>query len=185
MNIAVYCSSRADLPQQCAAAAHELGKWIGENGCTLVYGGVNAGLMHTVAQAAHENNAKIVGVIPQFFQHRADSLNDELIVSQDLNDRKAKMIHLAHTFVVLPGGLGTLDEWFATLSQLIVDGDSRKIVVVNIDHVFDHAVEQLVDTAQSPFARSNAIIDAMCIVTSVPELIQALNNIKNQNNYEK
>ena len=183
MNIAVYCSSREDLPEVCAQAARELGVWIGENHHTLVYGGVNAGLMHIVAQSVHEHNAEIIGVIPQFFQHRADLLNDKLILTHDLNDRKAKMIEMAHVFVVLPGGLGTLDEWFATLSQLIVDGDNRKIIVVNVDHVYDHAIEQLTETAKSVFARSNAIIDAMRVATSVPQLIEFLNQI--QNSYEK
>ena len=178
MKIAVYCSSRPDLAQEYVQVAAEAGKWIGTEGHELVYGGVNAGLMHTVAQAAHDAGAKITGVIPEVFKHRADELNDEIITTQNLNDRKAKMIELSDAFIVLPGGLGTIDEWIATLSALVVAGDTeRKIIVANINGIYDHTVAQIASTAHSPFARSE-IIDMSIIAHDGSELIDILNRLQ-------
>lgn len=180
MKFAVYCSSRANLATEYVQAAFATGNWIGKNRHELVYGGVNAGLMHTVAQAAHDAGAKITGVIPEIFSHRADTLNDEIITTRNLNDRKAKMIDLADAFIVLPGGLGTIDEWIATLSALVVDGDTkRKIIVANINGIFDNTVAQIRSTAQSPFAR-NEIIDMSIIADDCDSLIDTLSQISRQ-----
>ena len=137
MNVAVYCASRENLGEKYEAPAIALGKWLGENGHTLVYGGVKSGLMHTVAQAAHDAGAHIVGVVPERFVERTDALVDEVVKCHDLGDRKVIMMDRADAFVVLPGGLGTLDEWLSTLSQIIVNiDDHRPIFVVNVDGMY-------------------------------------------------
>ena len=115
MNIVVYCSANSDLPSEIVAIATALGRWIGERGHTLVYGGVNAGLMHATAVAAHEAGCRhIVGIVPECFEHRADPLCTELQLARDLCDRKSRLIAQGDVFVVLPGGLGTIDEWIST-----------------------------------------------------------------------
>ncbi len=176
MNIAVYCSSRSDLEERYIMAATALGEWIGRNGHTLVYGGSNAGTMHTLAQAAHDAGASITGVIPQCFAKRADTLVDTLIPTTDLAERKSRMIALADLFVVLPGGIGTIDEWISTLTHLVVAGDTAtRIVVVNIGGIFNDMLAQLQATASSPFARGGVPIDGHCIVAnSVEEMIKQL-----------
>lgn len=174
MKIAVYCSSRDDLAEKYVKPAQVLGQWIGKNGHTLVYGGVAAGLMHTVAQATHDAGGKILGVVPNRFRHRTDSLVDKVIACQDLSDRKAIMTNSADLFVVLPGGLGTIDEWISTLSQIIVnDGDTRDILVVNIDGMYNLQIEQLIEISKSPFARGKHI-DKSIIVGNGDELVQEL-----------
>ena len=178
MNIAVYCASREDLGEIYEAPSKALGKWMGENGHTLVYGGVKAGLMHTVAQSAHDAGAHIVGVVPMRFLARTDAVVDEVIECTDLGDRKVIMMDRADAFVVLPGGLGTLDEWLSTLSQIIVNvDDHRPIFVVNTEGMYTHQLEQLRDTAHSPFARGKHI-DCSIEVANGEELIAALEQIK-------
>lgn len=180
MRITVYCSSRSNLENKYTSAAIELGRWIGANKHELVYGGVNAGMMHTLAQSAHDAGAVITGIVPKCFAERADTLNDKLETTSGLNERKARMIALADAFVVLPGGLGTIDEWVSTLSALVVDCDtSRKIIVVNIDGIFDDMAAQLDRTAASPFARSSIMDQCYVIVDSITNMINELNNIKN------
>lgn len=178
MNITVYCSSRSNLDERFVEAADALGGWIGRNGHTLIYGGSNAGTMHTLAQAAHDTGAHITGVVPRCFAHRADSLVDTLVPTADLAERKARMIGLADLFVVLPGGIGTIDEWISTLTHLVVEGDvSKRIIVVNIDGVFNHMIAQIAATAASPFARGGTPVDGHCIVVeSVEEMINQLKN---------
>lgn len=182
MNVVVYCSANADLPEEITSIAAALGRWIGENGHSLVYGGVNAGLMHVTAQAAHDSGCEnIVGIVPEFFQHRADPLCTDLMLAHDLNDRKSKLIACGDAFVVLPGGLGTIDEWISTLSHLVVEGivekgSNRPIIVVNYNSMYDAMAQQLLNTAQSQFSRS-PIIASSILVNNSQELINKLNEI--------
>ena len=177
MNIAVYCSSRTGLPDEYTEVAQAVGHWIGANGHTLIYGGVNAGLMHTVALAAHSAGALITGIVPHCFSYRADPLVDNLSLCSDLSDRKATMIRLADAFVVLPGGLGTIDEWISTLSQLVVASDShRKIIVANIGGLFDPTITQIARLAASPLARSE-MLQMSLIAHSCEQTISLLNEI--------
>ena len=177
MNIVVYCSANADLPDEITSIATALGKWIGEGGHSLVYGGVNAGLMHITAQAATEAGCQsVVGIVPEFFKHRADPLCSELVLARDLNDRKSKLIEHGDVFVVLPGGLGTIDEWISTLSTLVVEGSDRPIIVVNYGGMFSALAEQLLNTAQSQFSRSPLIASSI-LVNNLQELINKLNEI--------
>lgn len=184
MNIAVYSSSQAGLPEPYEEVARATGKWIGEHGHTLVYGGVNAGLMHTVAQATHDAGGRVTGVIPERFAHRADPVVDTVIATTDLSDRKMRMMDLADVFVVLPGGIGTIDEWISTLSQIIVNGDDDKrgIVAVNIDHIFNFQLAELKAMSQSALARGKRI-DMTAEVTTPSQLTFFLT--KYQETYEK
>ena len=180
MNIVVYCSANNDLPGEIVAIAAALGRWIGEWRHTLVYGGVDAGLMHVTALAADGAGCRhIVGIVPECFEHRADPLCTELQLARDLSDRKSRLIARGDVFVVLPGGLGTIDEWISTLSQQVVDGTPRPIIVVNHDGMFTSLVRQLESTAASQFSRS-PLITGSIIVENSHELINQLNQISKQ-----
>lgn len=183
MNIAVYCSSRQGLDQKYIDIAQALGQWIGEHRHTLVYGGVDAGLMHVVAKHCHDSGGHVTGVNVDGFARRTDSLVDELILTQDLHERKSRMYQLADVFVVLPGGLGTADEWIATLSQMVVDNDNkRRIIVSNVDGMYDSLMRYLEEMAQSPFARDQHL-SLMVEVKDTIELIDCLT--KYCDKYEK
>lgn len=182
MNIVVYCSSCANLADEYVKSAEALGQWIGSHGHTLVYGGVNAGLMHTVAQATHDACGKVIGIIPERFRSRADELNDEVIFTADLAERKATMIEMANLFVVLPGGIGTLDEWISTLSQIIVNKDDcRSMIIVNTHNMYKGMIEQIAATGASPFARSNKL-DRYTVADDTAQLIAQLNASNTDNN---
>ena len=182
MNVVVYCSANQELPDEITSIATALGQWIGENRHSLVYGGVKAGLMHITAQATHDAGCEnIVGIVPEFFKHRADPLCTELVLARDLNDRKSKLIERGDVFVVLPGGMGTIDEWISTLSHLMVEGivggnSNRPIVVVNHNGMYDAMAQQLLNTARSQFSRS-PVIDSSILVNNSQELINKLNEI--------
>ncbi len=156
--IAVYCSSASDLPEDLCITARKLGNLIGELGLTLIYGGVNAGLMHDVAQGASDSGAEIIGVIPEFFIHRADPLCTTLIETPDLNTRKSRMISEADIYIVLPGGLGTIDEWISTSSAMmasrVCDPKRTKlpIIVYNREGMYDHQIAQFAATNAGIYA---------------------------------
>jgi len=182
MNITVYCSSSSDLDEKYIELATRLGQWMGHHRHTLVHGGVNAGLMHITAAAVHDAGGKVIGVVPEVFAHRADPLNDELLLSTDLSDRKGRMMSLADAFVVLPGGLGTLDEWISTLSQLqVTPGDDRGIIVANLDNMYDGMLQQLHSTQHSAMGRGKRM-DRCVVVSDAAQLIQALEQIEAKRN---
>lgn len=176
--IAVYCSSRDNLGDDVTAEALEVARAIGAAGHDLIYGGVNAGLMHLVAQAAKDAGAHITGVVPEVFSHRADPLCDTIITAADLNERKGIMIARADAFVILPGGLGTIDEWISTLSDIMVrervdPAADRPILVLNLQGMYDGMVMQLSSTAQSVYARGKRV-DRSLVFDSAAELIARL-----------
>ncbi|MFY2860312.1 TIGR00730 family Rossman fold protein [Mycobacterium sp. THU-M104] len=111
--VCVYCASTPTHPELLGLAA-ELGEAIAERGWTLVWGGGRVSAMGAVAGGARARGGDTVGVIPRnLMRHEiADTDADELIVSDTMRDRKRTMEDLADAFVVLPGGIGTLDELF-------------------------------------------------------------------------
>ncbi len=154
MNIVVYCSAQDGLEEKYQQLARELGQWIGEHGHTLVYGGVQSGLMHVAAAATHEAGGRCLGVIPEMFRHRLDPLCGEVVATASLAERKQYMIEHGDAFVVLPGGIGTIDEWISTLCVMCIgDDDYRPIIVANLDGMFDATIEQLDVLTRTPFAR--------------------------------
>ena len=175
MNIVVYCSAQDGLEEKYQQVATVLGKWIGENRHTLIYGGVKSGLMNVTAQAVHVTGGHIVGVIPEMFKHRLDPLCDEVITTSDLQQRKQYMIEHGDVFIVLPGGIGTLDEWMSTLAVLTIGGDDpRPIIVADIDGMYDATIRQLADLTATPFARGKNLSRTL-IARSEQELLKHIN----------
>ncbi len=179
--ICVYCSSQSGLAPEIEEMGASLGEWIGRHGHALVYGGVNAGLMHTVADAASRAGAPVTGIVPEVFRERVDEACSEVIMTSDLNTRKARMIELADIFVVLPGGIGTIDEWISTLSHIMVmeksrPGYDKPIVAVNLEGMYDGMKAQLQATSASPFARGRRI-DRTIYAGNTAELLARLSDL--------
>jgi uncharacterized protein (TIGR00730 family) len=111
-SVVVFCGAALGARPAYAEAAAALGAGLAGAGIRLVYGGGGAGLMGVVARAARDAGGTVVGVIPQFLMDREVAMLDvsEVIVTTSMHDRKRQMFDLAEAFVILPGGLGTLDE---------------------------------------------------------------------------
>ena len=177
MKIVVYCSSQEGLDEKYRLLARDLGTWIGERGHTLVYGGSNAGLMHITAAAVHEAGGHIMGVIPEMFRHRIDPVCDEVVYTANLGDRKQYMIEHGDVFVVMPGGIGTLDEWMSTLAVMTIGNDDpRPVIVANIDGLYDATVQQLADMTRTPFARGKNLACTL-VARNTAELLSTLTTL--------
>jgi len=177
MNIVVYCSSQEGLEKKFQQLAHDLGTWIGQHGHTLLYGGSNAGLMHITASAVHKAGGHVTGVIPEMFRHRLDPVCDDAVHTANLGDRKQYMIEHGDVFVVMPGGIGTLDEWMSTLAVMTITGnDTRPIIVANLDGMYDASIRQLADMTRTPFARGKNLACTL-VATSAAHLLQILNEV--------
>lgn len=179
--VCIYCSSRADLPAAVGDGARHIASVIGECGGELVYGGVEAGLMHTVSVAARDAGAVVTGVVPEVFAHRADPVCHSVVAARDLSERKGRMIEMSDVFVVLPGGIGTIDEWLSTLSHIMVQEKvdpqaDKPILVWNHEGMYDGQVRQLAETAESVYARGKRVDRSLVFGTSA-ELAAALREI--------
>lgn len=117
VKICVYCSSAQNLAPELYAAGEAFGAALARRGHTLVYGGYNAGLMGAVAQGAAQAGAEVIGVIPEIFDQEgaAPAGCTQVVHVGSMSQRKARMEAEADAFAVLPGGIGTFDEFFETL----------------------------------------------------------------------
>lgn len=178
MNITVYLSSKSDLDEAFCRAVEALGKGIGEMGARLIYGGSNAGQMHVLAECAKKAGATVTGIIPEVFRQLADPVADEMIYTLDLNERKSRLIALGQVYVALPGGIGTVDEVMSTLADMTVNKKfDKKILLVNINGVFDPLVAQLEKFVALNLADARAV--AMIVpVESVEECMEVIKTLK-------
>ena len=177
MKLVVYCSSQEGLDEKYQQLARELGTWIGKHGHSLLYGGSNAGLMHITAAAVHEAGGHVIGVIPEMFRHRIDPVCDEVVYTANLGDRKQYMIEHGDVFIVLPGGIGTLDEWISTLAVMTIGNDDlRPVIVADLDGMFDATVEQLAVLTRTPFARGKNLSRTL-VAHTAEELITDLETL--------
>lgn len=146
MNICVYCASSLKIAPSFHSVATDLGRIIAEGGHTLVYGGGNVGLMGTLAKSVHEYGGTVVGVIPRALQEiegRAYDVADELIVTDTMQERKRIMFTRADGFAILPGGIGTLEEFFEVLTLRKLGYHDKPITIVNKDRFFDPLLDLL------------------------------------------
>lgn len=177
MKIALYCSAKEHLPQQWVDCARTLGQYLAQGGHTLIYGGVDAGLMAVAAQSAAEHHGRIVGVVPRRRADRICRFNSETIHTADLSERKRIMMLLSDIFVVLPGGYGTLDELATTFSHIcFTSATSKHIVIVNLDGIFSPLLDQLRLMAKHGLADAK-MMKFISVVDSTDQLIEELNRL--------
>jgi uncharacterized protein (TIGR00730 family) len=136
--VTVYCSSSSRVAAPYVAAARQLGESIAKMHWKLVYGGNNIGCMGILADAARAAGGKVIGITPQLMVDKglADEKCDELIVTEGMRERKALLEQRGDAFVVLPGGIGTLEEVFEILVAKSLGYHKKPIVLVNVADFF-------------------------------------------------
>ena len=137
--ICVYCGSGAGQNPAFAEAAHALGKSLAAENVGLVYGGGDLGLMGIVARAVLDHGGHVTGIMPHFLRERECLLMDvdELIVVDDMHQRKHLMFQKSDAFVALPGGLGTLEEFVEQLTWTQLGRHKKPIVLLNVHGFWD------------------------------------------------
>lgn len=138
-SICVFCGSSDSIPAHYYDAARAMGAAIAGRGLKLVYGAGSTGLMGAVADGALSAGGKVVGVIPTFFHNPtlAHASLSELEVTPDMHTRKARMYELSDAFVALPGGLGTMDEFFEAVTWAQIGLHRKPVGLLNVAGYFD------------------------------------------------
>jgi uncharacterized protein (TIGR00730 family) len=154
-NICVYCGSNAGTNPAYAEAARRLGRDAAEQGIGLVYGGGGLGLMGELARAAIAHGGRVTGIIPAFLSEKERMLReaDELVVVEDMHQRKKLMFDRADAFVALPGGIGTLEELVEQLTWAQLGRHTKPIVLVNVDGFWAPLLQLLAQMREAAFIR--------------------------------
>jgi uncharacterized protein (TIGR00730 family) len=167
--ICVFCASSLEIPPRYLQLATEVGSELARRDHHLVSGGGSVSCMGAVARAARAGGAHTVGVIPDALRllEVADDDADELIVTPDMRSRKGEMDRRSDAFLVLPGGLGTLEEMFEIWVSAVLSMHTKPIVVLDPDGVFDPLREQVERLVELGFVR-RAAADVVAWAREVP-----------------
>ena len=152
-SIAVYCGSREGSQPEFAESAKECGRWIGQHGGQLVYGGGRNGLMGLVADACLAAGGQVVGVIPKSMVERewAHAGCHELIVTDTMHERKRIMAERADAFLALPGGIGTFEEFFEAWTWRQLGFHDKPVGLLNVAGYYDALLHFLQHSVDSQF----------------------------------
>lgn len=161
--IAVYLGSAQPSMQIYRQAVIDFAEYLADHDMTLIFGGSNTGMMKLLADTMLEKNGKVIGVFskclsPQLFR---DDLT-EVIITEDLAERKSEMLRRADAAVALPGSIGTFDELFDTLAQRKLRAITFPIGVLNINGFFDPVFELLKNSREAGFtsAETEALLQS-------------------------
>ena len=155
MKICIFCSANGQLDPDFFTMTEELGRWIATEGHTLVYGGVNCGLMECVARAVHEAGGRTVGVLPQIVvkSGRVSDYVDTEVLCDNLSDRKQLMGDKSDVFIALPGGIGTIDEVFTVAAAHTIGYHDKRVILYNMKGFWDDMIALLDNLQQRGMVR--------------------------------
>ncbi|NNE69174.1 MAG: TIGR00730 family Rossman fold protein [Rhodothermales bacterium] len=155
--VAVYCASASDLAESYRQEARDLGVGLAASGLALVYGGGNVGLMGEIARSVHERGGYVAGYIPErlmAIEGRAYDVADELIVTQTMQERKRSIFGRADAFVVLAGGLGTLEEFLEVATLRKLGYHDKPIILINTGGFYNRLLDFFAHTETEGFSPS-------------------------------
>ena len=157
MKICVFCSANEQIDPAFFTLTEELGKWAAENGHSIVYGGVNQGLMECVAKASKEVGGRTIGVVPMIVEKsgRISDYVDVEIPCDNLTDRKQLMMDQSDVFIALPGGIGTLDEVFTVAASATIGYHQKPLILYNMKGFWDSLIALLDDLQAKGMIRGN------------------------------
>ena len=176
-SVAVYCGHQFGNDPAYARDARKIGELLARNKMTLVFGGGNVGLMGTVASAAIENGGHVIGISTTHVASLQEPTHEELDVKivDGLSTRKEEMYELSDAFIILPGGIGTLDEMTDIMTKQQVGESCKPIYILNTAkywEVFDHVLRQMQNEGFMP----NPEVYNLHVIETPEEIIKRLIN---------
>jgi uncharacterized protein (TIGR00730 family) len=173
--VCVFCSSSSRIDQRYLELATEVGTELARRGHTLVSGGATVSCMGAVARAARAGGARTIGIIPENLVRIeiSDEDSDELVVTEDMRSRKAEMDRRSDAFLVLPGGLGTLEELFEIWTTRVLGVHDRPLVILDPYGLYEPLRDLMTHLLEEGFNRPK-VFDAVGWTTSIPEAFDLL-----------
>ena len=155
MKIAVFCSANRNIDPDFFAMTEELGKWMGENGHDVVFGGCNMGLMDCIGKAVKANGGRAIGVVPSLVEKGGRTFDDldVEIPCDNLSDRKDLLLAQSDIVVALPGGIGALDEIFTVAASHTIGYHHKMVILYNMKGFWNSTIALLDDMQQKGMIR--------------------------------
>jgi len=175
-SLAVFCGSKNGNNPVYVNHAKELGKLLAKKNITLIYGGGGTGIMGAVADAMMEGGGKVIGIITKKlvdWEHQHEGITD-LSVVDDMHIRKQKMYDLCDAAVILPGGVGTLDEFFEMVTWNQLSIHDKKIYIINSDNFFDFLLKHIQQMEKQGFLYES-VLERITVLDEPEQLLQYLN----------
>ena len=177
-SVCVFCGASSGTDPKYRQDARQLGSLTAEAGITLVFGGGNAGLMGALADGALAAGGHVIGVIPEFLKEREHGHKGvtDLQTVDSMHSRKQRMFDLSDAFVVLPGGVGTLDETLEMITWKQLERHDKPILVVDRDGYWEKLDALVATTVEHGFAspRTRTLYTMLPTVEAVMETLQTL-----------
>lgn len=175
MNICLYGSSSEETPEEYTDVGYELGLKIAENGHSLVFGGGDDGMMGAVASGAFDGGAEITAIAPGWigeFDSKFEKSN-EYIKVDSMDERKKLFLEKSDLFIISPGGVGTLDEFFEVLTLKSLNRHSKRIILFNINNCYDSLISMLQDMHDEGLIREG-VLDIFDVANSIDDIFQLI-----------
>lgn len=174
-SVCVYCGSRPGAAPEFAETARRVGRWIGEHGGQLVYGGGRNGLMGILADATLAAGGRVIGVIPKALVEKewAHTGCTELHIVDTMHERKRIMAEHADAFLSLPGGIGTLEEFFEVWTWRQLGYHAKPVGLLNLGAYYKELLAFLNSAVKSGFM-SDWQMELICVGSDPEQLLQQL-----------
>lgn len=153
MNICLYGSGSTEIDKKYTNEAYEFGRQIALKKHSLVFGGGATGMMGACARGVHDNGGKSIGIAPEWigkFEPLYESC-DEFIYVDSMDERKNKFVENSDAFVISPGGIGTMDEFFEIITLKKLNQHDKEIVVFNVYGFYDKMLEMIDEMSEKGF----------------------------------
>lgn len=179
MKLCLYGASSENIDEVYKKEVEALGKVLGKKGHSIVFGGGAKGLMGAAARGVYSEKGEIIGVSPNFFNVDGVLFENctELIYTETMRERKALMEELSDGFIVLPGGIGTYEEFFEILTLRQLGRHNKPISIFNINGYFDKMIELFDVTIKEGFMK-NECRELFSVFSSAKELVDYMENYK-------
>jgi len=176
-NITVFCGSSFGSDEIYKEQAALLGQTLAKQNIQLIYGGANVGLMGAVADGVLNSGGKAIGVLPHFLQSKeiAHQQLTELILVETMHERKTKMNDLCDGVIVLPGGYGTLEEFFEMITWAQLGLHKKPIAILNIDGFYDDLIKLIQTMVDKGFLKQ-VNREMLLISDTIDELLEMMRN---------
>ncbi len=174
-SVVVFCGSSEGVDKKYAQDAFALGKAFAESNIKLIYGGAKIGIMGQVASGALANKGEVIGVIPKFLMKKEVYHPEltELIVTLDMHERKLKMHELSDGIIMLPGGYGTLEEFFEMLTWAQLGLHQYPIGILNTNGFYDALLSMMQHMVHQEFVKQ-INLDMILVASTIPDLLHKM-----------
>ena len=178
-SISVFCGSSDGNDEKIISEAYQLGHVLAIRNIALVYGAAKIGIMGRVAQGVIDSRGEVIGIIPVFLKTKEIVHTEltELIVTENMHDRKVIMYEKSDGFIIIPGGFGTMDEFFEITTWGQLGLHTKPIGILNINGYYDALIAQCKMMVERGFLKQENL-DAVVVDSTIGGLLEKMNNYK-------